>query len=276
MRNPSKYAQEFLPYGALKSVPIIDAHAHMGSVYGTSLSIASADDMVKMMDRENIEMIFSAPHSSLFDPGAGNSELEEAMAKYPDRIRGYFSFNPNYAEDYLPRITDVLKVEGYIGFKFLPEYHHYSLVDDGYADVLQFADQHHLVLLVHTWGGSAYNSTKQVAEILQQYPNITLIMGHSAPGECDIAIELANKYEHAYLDLCDIHRHNGIIERMVAGAGADKVLFGTDVPWYDPNYCLGSILFSPISDQDKYKIIRGNATRILGELKQFRDKQQIA
>ena len=71
--------------------------------------------------------------------------------------------------------------------------------------------------------------------------------------------------KNAYLDLCDIHRHNGIIDRMVAGAGADKVYFGTDIPSYDPNYCLGSILFSAISDQEKYQIIYGNARKILSE-----------
>lgn len=265
MINPSHYAQEFIQNGVLKSLPIIDVHAHMGAVYGTSLSIASADEMVRTMDRENIEMIFCAPHSSLFDPGTGNSELELAMTKYPDRIKGYFSFNPNYSEELLPGINQVLKHSGYIGFKFLPEYHHYSLVDSGYAKVLELANDHQLVLLVHTWGGSAYNSTKQVEQVLKKYPNITLIMGHSAPGECDLAIGLARDYENAYLDLCDIHRHNGIIDRMVAGAGADKVLFGTDIPWYDPNYCLGGILFSAISDQDKYKIIYGNARRILNE-----------
>ena len=109
MKNPSQYAQEFLQYGVLKSLPIIDAHAHMGAVYGTSLSIASADEMVQTMDRENIETIFCAPHSSLFDPAIGNAELGLAMEKYPDRIKGYFSFNPNYAEEVLPSIGRVLE-----------------------------------------------------------------------------------------------------------------------------------------------------------------------
>ena len=31
-----------------------------------------------------------------------------------------------------------------------------------------------------------------------------------------------------YLDLCDIHRHSGIVDKMVENCGADKVLYGTD------------------------------------------------
>jgi len=84
-------------------------------------------------------------------------------------------------------------------------------------------------------------------------------MGHSAPGELDEAISVAKKHENVYLDLCDIHRHSGIVDKMVKAIGADRVLFGTDIPWYDPAYGVGSVLFSKISDEDKYKILYKNA-----------------
>lgn len=262
MMNKSKYAKEFMENGKLLSVPTIDAHTHMGAVYGTSLSMSNADEMIEMMDRQNIEMVFCSPHSALFDPAAMNTELEDAMCRYPGRIKGFFSFNPNYAQEYLAKIDDVLTIPGYIGFKFLPAYHRYALDGEGFRKVLEFIDYNKLVLLVHTWGSDPYNSTKQVENVLKKYPELTLIMGHSAPGECEKAITLASQYENVYLDLCDIHRHNGIVDKMVEGAGADKVLFGTDMPWYDPTYCLGSILFSHISDEEKYKIIYGNAKKI--------------
>ena len=268
MKNPSKYAEEFLQHGVLKSVSIIDTHAHMGTVYGTSLPQASAEEMVAAMDRRNVEMIWCSPHSALFDPNAENAEIESVMTKYPDRIKGFFAFNPNYADRFLPRIGTVLDDNGYIGFKFLPEYHKYALDGPGYSKALEFANANKLVVLSHTWGGSAYNSTAQVRIILNKYKDIIFIMGHSAPGECEQAIELARNYENAYLDLCDIHRHSGIIDKMVTGAGAEKVLFGTDIPWYDPNYCLGGILFSRITESDKYKIIRGNAAGILKRIQQ--------
>lgn len=273
MNNPSALAREFMEKGVLAGVPIIDAHAHMGAVYGTSLTISGTRDMVALMDRENIEMIFCSPHSALFDPGAMNTELEKAMALYPGRIRGYFAYNPNYAADMLPRIGDVMTNPGYIGFKLLPEYHRYSLAGEAFAQVLDYANAHRRVVLVHTWGGSAYNSPRQAEEVLRRHPELTLILGHSAPGELEGAIRLAREYENVYLDLCDIHRHNGIIERMVRGAGADKVLFGTDIPWYDPNYCLGSILFARISDEDRVKIIRGNALRILRQADAAREQE---
>jgi len=263
MKNPSKLAKEFMENGKITSFPIIDAHAHMGANYGTYMSMATADEMVEMMDRENVEMVFCSPHSALFDPGMKNKELEDAMAKYPDRFRGYYSFNPNYCNDYLKNIEDVLNIKGYIGFKFLPTYHRYPLDGENYRDVLEFANRNSLVVLIHTWGNNdPHNAPRHIEKAAEKYQNIRFIMGHSSPGELDFAIKVAKEHENVYLDLCDIHRHSGIIDKMVENVGADRVLFGTDIPWYDPNYCLGSILFSHISDEDKYKIIYGNAKEI--------------
>jgi len=78
MTNPSKLAADFIKNRKMP-LPIIDAHAHMGANYGTYMSKATMDEMVEVMDRENIEMVFCAPHSALFDPGIQNGELEIAM-----------------------------------------------------------------------------------------------------------------------------------------------------------------------------------------------------
>ena len=268
MINSSKLAKEFMDNGKLTSFPIIDAHAHMGANYGTYMSKATADEMVEIMDRENIEMIFSAPHSALFDPGIKNRELEEAMIKYPNRIMGYYAFNPNYTDIYLDGIEDVLNISGYIGLKFLPTYHRYPLDGENYREALEFANKNKLMILIHTWGNNdPHNGPSHIKKAAEKYTDATFIMGHSAPGELDLAIDLAKTHDNVLLDICDIHRHSGIIDKMVESVGADKVLFGTDIPWYDPSYCLGSILFSHISDDDKYKIIYGNAKKIADRYK---------
>ena len=80
MQNQSALAKEFMENGKLISFPIIDAHAHMGANYGTYMSKATAAEMVEIMDRENIEMVFCSPHSALFDPGMQNDEYAEILS----------------------------------------------------------------------------------------------------------------------------------------------------------------------------------------------------
>lgn len=262
MINPSKLAADFMKNRRMP-VPIIDSHAHMGANYGTYMSKATMDEMVEIMDKENIEMVFCAPHSALFDPSIQNAELEEAMAKYPDRYRGYYTFNPNYCEEFSKNMDRILTVKGYIGFKFLPTYHRYPLDGELYRPALEFADKHERLILIHTWGNNdPHNGPKHIEKAASEYPHAVFIMGHSAPGELDEALSIAKKHENVYLDICDIHRHSGIVDKMVNTIGADRILFGTDIPWYDPGYGIGSVLFSHINDADKYKILYENAKEL--------------
>ncbi|WP_232016315.1 amidohydrolase family protein [Paenibacillus baekrokdamisoli] len=263
MTNKSKLAEEFMETGRLSSLSIIDMHTHMGPFYGTYLPEADLTTMIQTMDRENIKCIISAPHSALFDPIGGNSEILAAMKQYPDRIYGYYTFNPNYEHDLDRDLASFDQVEGYVGFKFLPDYHKYPLNGEKFTKIYEFANERGLLLLSHTWGHSLYNPPQMVEELACKYPNIKFLLGHSAPGETDYAIEIASRLPNVYLELCDTGRLNGMVQKMVRGASSEKVLFGTDFPWYDPHYMLGSVLFSGIDDQDIQNIIHHNAIRLL-------------
>jgi predicted TIM-barrel fold metal-dependent hydrolase len=50
----------------------------------------------------------------------------------------------------------------------------------------------------------------------------------------------------------------------VSKVGADRILYGTDYPGYDPAPFIESVLNAKITDDDKEKIFYGNAVRLLG------------
>ena len=267
--NPSVYRKEFFEAGRLESVPVVDCHTHMDDIYDASTPIFRIDECMRLMESENVKSIWCAPHPDLFGASSVNGHIEEYMRRYPGRVFGYFGFNPNYAERYAAQMHKVLELPGYIGFKFLPVYHNTPLDSEKYAPSLELADKHRLVVLSHTWGNTAC-SPKEAETLLKKYHNLQFIMGHSSPNELDGAIALARKYDNVYLDLCDIHRHSGIVEKMVNSVGSERVLFGTDMPWYDPNYCIGSVLCAHIGDGDRENIFYKNAGRMLGEISKER------
>ncbi len=262
--NKSELFAEFLQYGKLKSVKIIDCHTHMSEIGEASTPISEAADCVTLMKEENIESIWCSSHIDLYHlSDEVNAATKKIVAEYPDKIKGYFVFNPNRKKEYLSDIGTVLTHSGFIGLKFLPNYHNFSLDGSGYEEALSFADRYSLPVLCHTWGDKPQNSVKEVANILPRYKNLFFIMGHSAPGDLDGAIQLARKYDNVYLDICDIHRHSGIIEKMVSAVGSERILFGTDMPWYDPNYAIGSVLCAKITDKEKENIFYNNAVQLL-------------
>ncbi|MCL2751488.1 MAG: amidohydrolase family protein [Firmicutes bacterium] len=267
--NNSAYLAEFIRYGRLQSVKIIDTHTHMGGIYGCALPVSDIGGCIKLMGEQNIESIWCSAHADLFSVNKNNinAETKTILADYPLRVKGYYTFNPNRKEAYLRGIGEILTNKNFIGLKFLPNYHNIALDGEGYAEALEFADRHGLIVLSHTWGDKPHNSIKEVVNVLKRYKNLTFIMGHSAPGDLDGAIEAARKHPNVYLDLCDIHRHAGIVEKMVKSVGAERVLFGTDLPWYDPNYCIGSVLCAWITDADREKIFYQNAQNLLKTIK---------
>lgn len=267
--NASVYVADLIRNGRLTKLKVIDVHTHMDSIYGVSSPICNAADCMKLLDEENISQIWCATHGDLFGPDAFevNRSTKALVHAYPDRVKGYFVYNPNHADRYLPLIGEALSDPGFIGYKVLPNYHNTALDSEAYEPMLAYAEEHRLVVLSHTWGVLPHNSPREVANVMARHPHLIFIMGHSAPGECEAAIALAKKYEGLYLDLCDIHRHSGIVARMVNSVGSEKVLFGTDLPWYDPIYAIGSVLCAHIGDADRENIFYKNAESILQRIK---------
>ena len=246
---------------------MIDIHTHMGPEYCIHYTMHDADSMVEYMNECGVELIVSSPCEDLFVTGTYRKDITEAMRKYPDRIKGYFGFNPNTGVT----VAEIEKAfdenPGYVGIKVLPDYHRTNITDKSYEDVLRFANERKLIVLSHTWGvsmnGESCNSADKIVQILDKNPDITFIMGHSIQGQTELAIEIAKNYPGAYLDLCDTGRFNGMVERMVREVGAEKVLYATDAPMQGYHFIQGAVLAADITDEERRLIFRGNAERLL-------------
>ena len=249
---------------------VIDTHTHMGMEYCLYYPDHDADGMIRHMDAAGIETIFCSPVEDLFTGSSRREMIRDAMKRYPKRINGYYGINPMLGIDVSEIDYAFSKYPGYVGLKFLPDYHRVNLTDELYRPIFEYADRRGMLILSHTWGvsmkGESRNSVDKVATIMEKYRNITFIMGHSCQGQVDDAIRVAKTYENAYLDLCDTGRLNGVIEKMVRLAGPRKVLFGTDAPMQSFTFQMGAVLGSAIPDEEKKMILRENALRILGHI----------
>ena len=57
-------------------------------------------------------------------------------------------------------------------------------------------------------------------------------------------------------------RRHGSVTRMVNAGVQDKILYGDDLPWFNPHYGIGCVLFSRISDEARHAILHENAERV--------------
>jgi len=261
----SPIIKEFIEYGRSRSCPVIDMHTHMGPYQGIYFPNPSPEDMLRTMDRCGVRLAVSSSHAALIDPKE-NIRMADVVRKYPDRFRAYWVINPNYHEEIEDSIRQFSQSEGFVGFKFLSDYHKHPVTSPRYERALKYADDNNLLVLLHTWGHSPYDSPELVEKLAGKYPNAIFLMGHSGYGEWEKAIQVARDYPNVHLELTAAYAVNGVIEWMAREAGSEKIVFGTDLPWFDPHYGIGCVIFSRISDEDRHNILHRNAERLLKNL----------
>ena len=131
--------------------------------------------------------------------------------------------------------------------------------------IYQFADERGLALLFHT-SDDEICSPKYLADVAPRFPNAYFVAGHSGNTRNARALAIAAAQDHpnVYLETCSTFRTPGAIEELVDEGGADRVLFGTDMPLMDPRAQLGKIITAKISDEAKRMVLGENARRVLG------------
>ena len=136
--------------------------------------------------------------------------------------------------------------------------HFFNFSDDAIMN-----DARRLPVLSHTWGSSLFNGAAQVRFVAERYPHLTFLLGHSLHGDWDGAVALARKFPNLYLELTALFDDRGILEKFAAEAGAERMLFGTDLPWFDPHQAVGALFSAHLSDEEIHAICHRNAEKIL-------------
>jgi predicted TIM-barrel fold metal-dependent hydrolase len=267
MIGNSPLARDFWEQGRSPSCPIIDVHGHMGEWAAIYMPRSAVDQMIGTMDECGIRLLVFSHHAALNVPDLGNRLSVEAVRRYPDRLRAYCVINPNYpdlAEAELACYEQHLDV--YAGLKFHPDLHHIALTDEGYRPALEFADRKGLPVLSHTWANSPYDGPEQVRKLAERYHHLSLLLGHSCHFAWDEAVALARDFPNVYLELTALFDDRGVLEKFAAEAGSERMLFGTDLPWFDPHQAVGALLSAHLSDEELHNICHRNAEKVFAHI----------
>ena len=265
INNKSRIAAEFWETGKLPCY-IRDFHAHMDEHAQIYFPFSSAEDMVADMDRNNVRSLFFCGHFALDDPLYGESYNVDAVRKFPDRLRAYHiihsrCLNPVKEIDEVDKNPDI-----YVGFKLLGDYNNFpvdSAIHDPYYDYLSQTGK---LLLLHTWGGSGYDGYEQVYNIAKRFPALRIICGHSFLGTHKEGIERTRQFPNVYYELTAVPIIRGVLEEIVSLAGSERILFGTDLPWFSTMHGVGMILGADITDDDRLNIFHRNGDKLIQSL----------
>ncbi|UCH35250.1 MAG: amidohydrolase [Armatimonadota bacterium] len=245
---------------ALDDSPVIDAHAHMGQWFAFHVPDGTAAGMIRTMDRMGVKACVASGHAGIGpDFVLGNDEVARGAESFPGRIFGYIVVNPNYsAEEMRAELERCWATGHFVGIKFHASMHSYRTDGERYAPAWEFANERGLPVLSH-------DGAANFEEPARNYPNAKLLIAHAISSQdmLDAATALALRRPNVYLDICGSPLIYGALEQAVDKVGAERILFGTDLPFIDPRPQVGRVAFAKISEADKLRILGENALALL-------------
>lgn len=252
---------------------IVDAHLHLGDPGGHFTPESHTHHLMRLMDKLYIQYgICCGDLVSLREGvGAGVKRLQKL---FDDESQGRIFFlgvyAPNCPDECLNALKATLNHPGFVGIKIHPSFHRVPAEHDLYEHIWQFAQDHDLPILSHTWSPSAHNplqalsSPERFEPFIAKFPDVRFIIAHAGGRGAgrQHAIRLINEYPNVYLDFSgDVFCYE-LIEDLVKSVSSEKLLFGSDVPWIDPRAHLCRVLFADIAVSIKEKILRENAMHV--------------
>lgn len=242
---------------SLTNLEILDLHGHIGRI-GFALPDLSLDGLIREMDGVGVRsIVVSHMHCMSTHVTHGNREVLAAMRAFPGRILGYVGVWP-YPE--MAEETANCIAQGFAGMK-VHNANGFPYNHAGYAGSYELANRHRLPVLFHTWGLD--EEFIQTRELSARYPEASFLLAHSGCVNVQAYIDIAVECPNVYLDTAFSRSPRGLIEKLVQGAGADKVVWGSDAYFYSMANQVGKILGAKITEDEKRKILSTNARRIL-------------
>lgn len=123
------------------------------------------------------------------------------------------------------------------------------------------------LIFQHTWFKSGGNlpgesTPHDLAELARRHPDVPLVCGHTG-GNWELGIRAVRDCPNVYLDTAGSDPTSGFVEMAVREVGAQRVLYGSDVPGRSFASQLAKVMGADVTPADRQQILQGNLRRLL-------------
>ena len=241
----------------------IDSHAHIGDFPGfVSGGERTPEMLVSGWDKADIECGLISVLDP-FNPRRGNERVRVACEAFPGRINGLAYLYAPDVRGSLAELERCASLSCFRGVKLHPANDAYFPFGEDLFPLYERIAELGLPVLWHS-GTYPYSHPLQIAVVARRFPESIHVLGHfgiaELSWECAPAAELA---DNLVVDT-SINPIVGLINDFIERFGAERVLWGSDYPFYDIGYERAKLPYLGRTDADRALIGGGNAARIFG------------
>ncbi|MHC4873333.1 MAG: amidohydrolase family protein [Planctomycetota bacterium] len=259
---------------------IIDAHAHTTNPGGNDINSFPTPDLefskeewLSCMDRSCLDKLLVTPMEPLMSRANSSKDtFADFIDAAPDRFFYFEMFHPGRDAEHLKQVAASLSDKNCIGIKIHPVTDKVAADDDSFEPIYHLAAQHKKSIMTHSWEISSYNPLQYLSHpdrfrrFLPVMEDTPFILGHAGgrPSAFAATVKVCKDFPNVMVDLAGDYYDNGLIEALTDALGCERILFGSDVNWFDPRCNLGPVLAAKLGDSQVLKILRTNAENIYG------------
>jgi len=245
----------------LNEVRIIDGHGHLDLWKSNCFPERSdIESIIVSMDRIGIDTVclnkWNCP-----DARQANDDVGSAIKRFPGRVIGFATTSPCLGRDAMTaELTRCFGELGFSGIKVHDGYQHLPMRDrrplpvftDALEAIWEFADAHACPVLCH---GSL------TPDIAQRYRQARFLAAHAGGNRA--SAHIFADCPNVFLDTAASGTLRGNIRYLVEHVGAERVVYGSDLPYADPAYRIGQVIGTDLTDDELTLILGGNMARLL-------------
>ncbi len=184
----------------------------------------------------------------------------------PDLYVGLCHVNPENPEDFaVGEIERCVRDNGLRGVKLEATV---VCTDPRLDPIMETARRLGVFVLHHAWYQSVRTTEGEstpadIANLASRFPDVPIQMAHLGGARVRGVLDI-RPYANVSVDTSGSQPLGELVEYAVRVIGADRIVYGSDVPGRDFSAQLGRVWGARISDADKRRIFHQNAERLLG------------
>ncbi|MDP2729073.1 MAG: amidohydrolase family protein [Dehalococcoidales bacterium] len=240
--------------------------------------LATADELIASMDEHGVDIsvVLNLGWTSHELCVETNDYILESVARFPERLIGFGSVQPQLLESALAEIERCAKggIKG-IG-EMRPDIQLLDLKNEKVMEpFIKTIISRKLILLTHIsepvghqYPGKGDVTPELLYPFITRYPDLTLVCAHWGGGLPFYALmpEVKKALGNVFFDTAasPFLYNPQIYSQVIQLVGTDKILFGSDYPLLSQSRLLREIKSLDLSEETKNLILSGNAQKLLG------------